>query len=199
MTCFPFIGISFSCWTRKMCNGQWRLLVWDSRWTNIFGMLGNIIRLLKCCIMQNLLSLSGVKDKFALLLEGLGVDRLSLSCWIPWWWLSVWRYFTLTAFPSSQRLCGTLPIAWVLLYFCGWWMLSLFLHALDTDECKEKLACSCPECSCKNTWGGYDCKCKGNQLYIKGEDTCIGKARIMVTANWNGNCCIMIWFWHCPM
>ncbi|THU72858.1 hypothetical protein C4D60_Mb04t16650 [Musa balbisiana] len=45
----------------------------------------------------------------------------------------------------------------------------------DTDECKEKLACSCPECSCKNTWGGYDCKCKGNQLYIKGEDTCIAK------------------------
>ncbi|RWW03755.1 hypothetical protein GW17_00033061 [Ensete ventricosum] len=57
------------------------------------------------------------------------------------------------------------------------------LHVLDTDECKEKLACSCPECSCKNTWGGYDCKCKGNQLYIKGEDACIGKARIMVTAN----------------
>ncbi|URE18622.1 vacuolar-sorting receptor [Musa troglodytarum] len=45
----------------------------------------------------------------------------------------------------------------------------------DTDECKEKLACNCPECSCKNKWGGYDCKCKGNLLYIKGEDTCIAK------------------------
>ncbi|URD95009.1 vacuolar-sorting receptor [Musa troglodytarum] len=45
----------------------------------------------------------------------------------------------------------------------------------DIDECKEKLACSCPECSCKNTWGGFDCKCKDNQLYIKGEDTCIAK------------------------
>ncbi|XP_064993853.1 vacuolar-sorting receptor 6-like [Musa acuminata AAA Group] len=46
----------------------------------------------------------------------------------------------------------------------------------DVDECKEKLACNCPECSCKNTWGGYDCKCKGNLLYIKSEDTCIAKS-----------------------
>lgn len=45
----------------------------------------------------------------------------------------------------------------------------------DIDECKEKTACQCDGCSCKNTWGGYDCKCKGNLIYIKGEDTCIGK------------------------
>ncbi|KAG0447963.1 hypothetical protein HPP92_028079 [Vanilla planifolia] len=45
----------------------------------------------------------------------------------------------------------------------------------DTDECKEKLACQCDGCSCKNTWGGYDCKCKGNLVYIKGEDICIDK------------------------
>ncbi|KAL0909364.1 hypothetical protein M5K25_020223 [Dendrobium thyrsiflorum] len=45
----------------------------------------------------------------------------------------------------------------------------------DIDECKEKLACQCDGCSCKNTWGGFDCKCKGNLLYIKGEDTCIAK------------------------
>ncbi|XP_020109869.1 vacuolar-sorting receptor 6-like isoform X2 [Ananas comosus] len=45
----------------------------------------------------------------------------------------------------------------------------------DIDECKEKLACSCPDCSCKNTWGGYDCKCNRNLLYIKSEDTCIAK------------------------
>ncbi|KAJ1703350.1 hypothetical protein LUZ63_003129 [Rhynchospora breviuscula] len=46
----------------------------------------------------------------------------------------------------------------------------------DIDECKEKLACTCPECSCKNNWGGYECKCKGNLLYIKGEDTCVAKS-----------------------
>lgn len=43
----------------------------------------------------------------------------------------------------------------------------------DVDECKEGLACQCDDCSCKNTWGGYDCKCKGNQLYIMEHDTCI--------------------------
>ncbi|XP_020575434.1 vacuolar-sorting receptor 6-like [Phalaenopsis equestris] len=45
----------------------------------------------------------------------------------------------------------------------------------DIDECKEKLACQCDGCFCKNTWGGFDCKCKGDLLYIKGEDTCIAK------------------------
>ncbi|XP_020103412.1 vacuolar-sorting receptor 7-like [Ananas comosus] len=45
----------------------------------------------------------------------------------------------------------------------------------DLNECKEKLACTCPGCSCKNTWGGFDCKCKGDLLYIKGQDTCIAK------------------------
>ncbi|CAD6335947.1 unnamed protein product [Miscanthus lutarioriparius] len=43
----------------------------------------------------------------------------------------------------------------------------------DLDECREKLACTCPDCQCKNTWGNYECKCKGNQLYIRGEDVCI--------------------------
>ncbi|XP_039126895.1 vacuolar-sorting receptor 6-like [Dioscorea cayenensis subsp. rotundata] len=45
----------------------------------------------------------------------------------------------------------------------------------DINECKDGLACQCNGCTCKNTWGGYDCKCKGNLLYIKGEDTCIAK------------------------
>ncbi|KAJ8545023.1 hypothetical protein K7X08_017606 [Anisodus acutangulus] len=43
----------------------------------------------------------------------------------------------------------------------------------DVDECKEGVVCQCDGCSCKNTWGGYDCKCKGNQLYIMEHDTCI--------------------------
>lgn len=43
----------------------------------------------------------------------------------------------------------------------------------DVDECKEHLACQCDGCSCKNTWGSYECKCKGNHLYIKENDACI--------------------------
>ncbi|KAJ3693500.1 hypothetical protein LUZ60_008980 [Juncus effusus] len=46
---------------------------------------------------------------------------------------------------------------------------------VDINECKEKTACQCEGCSCKNTWGGFDCKCKNDLVYIKGEDTCIGK------------------------
>ncbi|KAM7272108.1 hypothetical protein ACFE04_031322 [Oxalis oulophora] len=43
----------------------------------------------------------------------------------------------------------------------------------DINECKDRSACQCDGCSCKNTWGSYECKCKGNQLYIKEQDTCI--------------------------
>ncbi|KAK9756152.1 hypothetical protein RND81_01G077100 [Saponaria officinalis] len=43
----------------------------------------------------------------------------------------------------------------------------------DVDECKEGTACQCPNCSCKNSWGGFDCKCGGGRLYIKDQDTCI--------------------------
>jgi hypothetical protein len=43
----------------------------------------------------------------------------------------------------------------------------------DINECKERSACQCDGCSCKNTWGSYECKCKGNLLYIKEQDTCI--------------------------
>ncbi|KAH7426553.1 hypothetical protein KP509_10G005800 [Ceratopteris richardii] len=48
-------------------------------------------------------------------------------------------------------------------------------HCEDIDECKEKTACQCADCSCKNKWGGYDCTCKGGLLYMKDQDTCIGK------------------------
>ncbi|GFZ05929.1 similar to VACUOLAR SORTING RECEPTOR 6 [Actinidia rufa] len=41
----------------------------------------------------------------------------------------------------------------------------------DIDECKEGLACQCDGCTCKDTWGGYDCKCKG--IYVADQDTCI--------------------------
>jgi len=45
----------------------------------------------------------------------------------------------------------------------------------DVDECRDKLACSCPHCSCKNTWGGFDCRCNSGMIYINNEDTCIGE------------------------
>ncbi|KAL9242113.1 hypothetical protein vseg_016146 [Gypsophila vaccaria] len=45
----------------------------------------------------------------------------------------------------------------------------------DIDECKEKKACQCSECSCKNTWGSYDCSCSGDLLYFRDQDTCISK------------------------
>ncbi|GMJ00616.1 VACUOLAR SORTING RECEPTOR 7, VACUOLAR SORTING RECEPTOR 3;1, binding protein of 80 kDa 3;1 [Hibiscus trionum] len=43
----------------------------------------------------------------------------------------------------------------------------------DINECKEKSVCWCDGCSCKNTWGAYECKCKGDLLYISGQDACI--------------------------
>ncbi|CAL5195220.1 unnamed protein product [Lathyrus oleraceus] len=45
----------------------------------------------------------------------------------------------------------------------------------DVDECKEKLACQCPECSCKNTWGSYECSCSNGLFYMRESDMCIGK------------------------
>ncbi|GLU08596.1 hypothetical protein SLE2022_255000 [Rubroshorea leprosula] len=46
----------------------------------------------------------------------------------------------------------------------------------DINECKEGLACQCSGCSCKNTWGGYECKCKGDHLYMREQDVCIERS-----------------------
>ncbi|KAK1351680.1 Vacuolar-sorting receptor 3-like protein [Heracleum sosnowskyi] len=53
----------------------------------------------------------------------------------------------------------------------------------DVDECKEKMACQCPECNCKNTWGSYDCTCNRNLLYMREHDTCISK-NFRTDINW---------------
>ncbi|CAH9076184.1 unnamed protein product [Cuscuta epithymum] len=42
----------------------------------------------------------------------------------------------------------------------------------DINECKEGSVCQCEGCTCKNTWGGYDCQCKADKLYIMEHDTC---------------------------
>ncbi|KAL0740498.1 hypothetical protein Bca4012_082011 [Brassica carinata] len=47
------------------------------------------------------------------------------------------------------------------------------LKCQDINECKEKSACQCDDCKCKNNWGGYECKCSNNSLYMKEQDTCI--------------------------
>ncbi|ESQ33748.1 hypothetical protein EUTSA_v10007059mg [Eutrema salsugineum] len=50
------------------------------------------------------------------------------------------------------------------------------LKCEDIDECKEQSACQCDGCKCKNKWGGFDCKCSGNRLYMKEQDTCIERS-----------------------
>lgn len=46
---------------------------------------------------------------------------------------------------------------------------------LDVDECKDKVACQCPECKCKSVWGSYECSCSGGLLYMREHDMCIGE------------------------
>ncbi|XP_051132627.1 vacuolar-sorting receptor 3-like [Andrographis paniculata] len=55
---------------------------------------------------------------------------------------------------------------------------------VDIDECQEKKACQCPECSCKNTWGSYECSCSGDLLYMRDHDTCISKTSSEVKSAW---------------
>uniref|UniRef100_A0A6N2LVD3 EGF-like calcium-binding domain-containing protein n=1 Tax=Salix viminalis TaxID=40686 RepID=A0A6N2LVD3_SALVM len=55
---------------------------------------------------------------------------------------------------------------------------------VDVDECKERKACQCPACSCKDTWGSYECSCSGDLLYIRDQDTCISKSGAEVKSAW---------------
>lgn len=54
----------------------------------------------------------------------------------------------------------------------------------DVDECKEQLACQCPNCKCKNTWGSYECSCRNHLLYIHEHDTCISKEGGSAEVSW---------------
>ncbi|KAK4405163.1 Vacuolar-sorting receptor 3 [Sesamum angolense] len=63
---------------------------------------------------------------------------------------------------------------------------------VDIDECKEKKACQCPECSCKDTWGSYECACGGDLLYIREHDTCISKTTAEVKSAWTAVWIILI-------
>lgn len=56
----------------------------------------------------------------------------------------------------------------------------------DIDECKDKLYCQCKGCSCKNTWGSYECSCgDDNMLYMREHDTCISKKGTTSTVGWS--------------
>lgn len=59
----------------------------------------------------------------------------------------------------------------------------------DIDECEEKNVCQCPECSCKDTWGSYECTCSEDLLYIREHDTCISKTAAKQKSVWTA-----IWF-----
>ncbi|KAL6496154.1 Vacuolar-sorting receptor 2 [Orobanche gracilis] len=54
----------------------------------------------------------------------------------------------------------------------------------DIDECKEMVACQCRDCKCKNTWGSYECSCRGRLLYIHEHDTCINKDAASTEVSW---------------
>lgn len=55
----------------------------------------------------------------------------------------------------------------------------------DINECKERKACQCSECSCTNTWGSYDCSCSGDLLYMRDHDTCISKNASGAKSSWS--------------
>lgn len=62
----------------------------------------------------------------------------------------------------------------------------------DIDECKDKKACQCSECNCKNSWGSYDCKCTGDLLYIRDHDTCIPRKAVESGSAWTAIWVILI-------
>ncbi|RZC54682.1 hypothetical protein C5167_013543 [Papaver somniferum] len=62
----------------------------------------------------------------------------------------------------------------------------------DINECKERRACQCPDCHCKNTWGGYECTCSEGLLYMKDHDTCISKSASEANSSWTAVWVILI-------
>ncbi|KAG0592962.1 hypothetical protein KC19_1G293800 [Ceratodon purpureus] len=57
-------------------------------------------------------------------------------------------------------------------------------ECIDIDECRERSKCQCPECKCTNQWGGYDCECSNDLLYIHEHDTCISKKSQQSKIGW---------------
>ncbi|KAI7745630.1 hypothetical protein M8C21_033476, partial [Ambrosia artemisiifolia] len=54
----------------------------------------------------------------------------------------------------------------------------------DINECKEKKACQCSKCKCKNTWGSFECSCAANLLYLKEHDICISTKDVSTRDGW---------------
>ncbi|KAI4342037.1 hypothetical protein MLD38_026699 [Melastoma candidum] len=49
-----------------------------------------------------------------------------------------------------------------------------------------------PECSCKNTWGSYECTCSGDLLFMKDNDICISKTGAEPRSSWTAFWVIVI-------
>ncbi|KAI7745633.1 hypothetical protein M8C21_033479 [Ambrosia artemisiifolia] len=59
-----------------------------------------------------------------------------------------------------------------------------YTHCEHINECKEKKACQCSKCKCKNTWGSYECSCAANLLYLKEHDICISTKDVNTRDGW---------------
>nr|WIE96174.1 basic helix-loop-helix transcription factor [Loropetalum chinense var. rubrum] len=94
--------------------------------------------------------------------------------------INAWHYDCLNVVICCASMLGISKIDIILLKLC------------DINECKEKKACQCPECSCKNTWGSYDCTCSGDLLYMRDHDTCISKRASEEKSAWSAVWIILI-------
>ncbi|KAK2405780.1 vacuolar-sorting receptor [Trifolium repens] len=93
---------------------------------------------------------------------------------------------------TMYRILRRIPCCNLLPTFPEFSMLEAFLTMLswgdgvhsceDVDECKEKLACQCPECACKNTWGSYECRCSNGLFHVRESDMCFGKYSTSVSS-----------------
>jgi len=103
---------------------------------------------------------------FGLLLIGrLGCHVLRVSRFFGWRQESLWRGCLVEQLTAHE--CG---------FTLFWWGCFGYGIGADIDECLKKTKCQCPDCQCSNTWGGYDCQCGSDLLYISEHDTCISKS-----------------------
>lgn len=153
-----------SCGSRKMRIGQRRLLERNQRRSNFHCLLSSV---------SHLSSLHGYISIYIIThaLESKPIPGLLILRTMIW-----------TAAGAHQASLVMASSALVSLWSWLWLMMNCLLahsggsgSATDLDECKEGIACHCDGCTCKNKWGGFDCTCRGNQLYLRGADTCIGE------------------------